>query len=46
MDRAAAGDERVVSERMRRMLEDVNVRAREQLAPIQDHVEFTLQVII
>ncbi|XP_078447266.1 uncharacterized protein LOC144716099 [Wolffia australiana] len=43
MEHAAAGEERMVSERLRRKMEDVNVKAQEQLAPIQDHVNFTLQ---
>lgn len=44
MEHIAAVEERIVSDRLRRKLEEVNVAAREQLAPLQDHVNFTLQV--
>ncbi|CAA7405310.1 unnamed protein product [Spirodela intermedia] len=43
MEHVAAGEERIVSERLRRRLEEVNITARDQLSPIQDHVNFTLQ---
>ncbi|MQL68828.1 hypothetical protein Taro_001114 [Colocasia esculenta] len=43
MEHIAAAEERIVSDRLRRKLEEVNVAAREQLAPIQDHVNFALQ---
>ncbi|XP_042490281.1 uncharacterized protein LOC122070220 isoform X2 [Macadamia integrifolia] len=38
-----AAEERIVSERLRRKLNDVNVEAQNQLSGIQDHVNFTLQ---
>lgn len=44
MDHLAAMEERLVSDRLRRKLEDVNAAAQKQLSPIQDHVNFTLQV--
>ncbi|XP_068666854.1 uncharacterized protein [Aristolochia californica] len=43
MDHIAAAEERIVSDRMRRKLEEVNTVAQKQLAGIQDHVNFTLQ---
>ncbi|KAG1331274.1 protein FAM136A [Cocos nucifera] len=43
MDHIAAVEERIVSDRLRRKLEEVNVVAQNQLSPIQDHVNFTLQ---
>ncbi|RWW54768.1 hypothetical protein BHE74_00038625 [Ensete ventricosum] len=43
MDHLAAMEERLVSERLRRKLEDVNAAAQKQLSPVQDHVNFTLQ---
>ncbi|CAD5166483.1 uncharacterized protein LOC135649476 [Musa acuminata AAA Group] len=43
MDHLAAMEERLVSDRLRRKLEDVNAAAQKQLSPIQDHVNFTLQ---
>lgn len=44
MDHLAAMEERLVSDRLRRKLEDVNAAAQKQLSPVQDHVNFTLQV--
>lgn len=44
MDHIAAAEEQIVSERLRRKLEEVNVAAQSQLSPIQDHINFTLQV--
>jgi hypothetical protein len=44
MDHIAAAEEQIVSERLRRKLEEVNVAAQTQLSPIQDHINFTLQV--
>ncbi|XP_009622575.1 uncharacterized protein LOC107774636 [Nicotiana tabacum] len=43
MDAIAAAEERIVSERLRQKLNDVNTAAQTQLAGIQDHVNFTLQ---
>ncbi|XP_008800717.2 protein FAM136A [Phoenix dactylifera] len=43
MDHVAAVEERIVSDRLRRKLEEVNVAAQDQLSPIQDHVNFTFQ---
>lgn len=44
MDHIAAAEEQFVSERIRRKLEEVNASAQSQLSPIQDHINFTLQV--
>lgn len=44
MDHIAAAEEQIVSERIRRKLEEVNAAAQSQLSPIQDHINFTLQV--
>ncbi|ESQ36346.1 hypothetical protein EUTSA_v10009017mg [Eutrema salsugineum] len=43
MDHIAAAEEQIVSERIRRKLEEVNASAQSQLSPIQDHINFTLQ---
>ncbi|OAY71736.1 protein FAM136A-like [Ananas comosus] len=43
MDHVAAGEERIVTERIRKKLEEVNVAAQSQLSSVQDHVNFTLQ---
>ncbi|XXG62129.1 hypothetical protein AAC387_Pa05g0558 [Persea americana] len=43
MNPIAAAEERIVSERMRRKLNEVNIEAQNQLSGIQDHVNFTLQ---
>ncbi|KAH7670873.1 hypothetical protein IHE45_10G057100 [Dioscorea alata] len=43
MEHIAAAEDRLVTERIRRKLEDVNFEAQNQLAPIQDHVNFNLQ---
>uniref|UniRef100_A0A1J3FGC1 Protein FAM136A n=1 Tax=Noccaea caerulescens TaxID=107243 RepID=A0A1J3FGC1_NOCCA len=43
MDHIAAAEEQIVSERIRRKLEEVNAAAQSQLSPIQDHINFTLQ---
>ncbi|XP_068662134.1 uncharacterized protein [Aristolochia californica] len=43
MDHIAAAEERIVADRMKRKLEEVNTAAQKQLAGIQDHVNFTLQ---
>ncbi|KAL0920877.1 hypothetical protein M5K25_007892 [Dendrobium thyrsiflorum] len=43
MDRIAAMEERMVTDKIRRKLEEVNIAAQNQLQPIQDHVNFTLQ---
>jgi hypothetical protein len=44
MDHVGAMEERVVTERIRRKLEEVNAAAQQQLAGVQDHVNFTMQV--
>lgn len=36
----------MVSERMRRKLSEVNSAAQAQLSPVQDHINFTLQVLL
>ncbi|KAL6868277.1 hypothetical protein ACP4OV_015122 [Aristida adscensionis] len=43
MDHASAMEERLVTERIRRKLEEVNAAAQQQLAAVQDHVNFTMQ---
>ncbi|KAJ1420575.1 hypothetical protein SESBI_14321 [Sesbania bispinosa] len=43
MDHFVAAEEQIASERLRQKLEEVNVAARTNLAPIQDHIYFTLQ---
>lgn len=44
MNHVAGMEEQIVSERLRRKLEEVNAAAQAHLAPVQDHVNFTLQV--
>ncbi|GLT56591.1 hypothetical protein SLA2020_296220 [Shorea laevis] len=43
MDHLAAAEQQMVSERMRKKLNEVNLAAQSQLAPVQDHINFTLQ---
>ncbi|KAJ4723732.1 hypothetical protein OWV82_007067 [Melia azedarach] len=43
MNHVAAMEEQIVSERMRRKLEEVNAAAQAHLSPVQDHINFTLQ---
>lgn len=43
MDHIAAAEEQIVSERLRRKLNEVNTTAQSQLSFVQDHVNFTLQ---
>ncbi|TKY49867.1 FAM136A protein [Spatholobus suberectus] len=43
MDHLAAAEEQIASQRLRQKLEEVNVAAQTNLAPVQDHVNFTLQ---
>ncbi|KAM7486646.1 hypothetical protein LguiA_002655 [Lonicera macranthoides] len=43
MDHIAAAEERIVTERMKQKLNQVNTAAQSHLAPLQDHVNFTLQ---
>ncbi|GLT34954.1 hypothetical protein SLA2020_094410 [Shorea laevis] len=43
MDHLAAVEQQMVSERMRKRLNEVNLAAQSQLAPVQDHINFTLQ---
>ncbi|KAL3621639.1 hypothetical protein CASFOL_036551 [Castilleja foliolosa] len=40
---AAAAEERLVNERLRQKLNEVNAAAQSHLAGIQDHINFTLQ---
>lgn len=46
MEHLAATEEKMVTERLKKKLEDVNRAITTQLAPVQDHVNFTLQVLI
>ncbi|KAE9593985.1 hypothetical protein Lal_00031590 [Lupinus albus] len=43
MDHFAATEEQIASQRLKQKLDEVNVAAQTHLAPIQDHVNFTLQ---
>ncbi|CAA2993629.1 protein FAM136A-like [Olea europaea var. sylvestris] len=43
MDHIAAADERIVNERLRQKLNEVNSAAQSELSGVQDHVNFTLQ---
>ncbi|KAA8527241.1 hypothetical protein F0562_034662 [Nyssa sinensis] len=43
MDHIAAAEDRIVTERLRQKLNDVNSAAQSQLSGVQDHVNFTLQ---
>ncbi|XP_055820032.1 uncharacterized protein LOC129888978 [Solanum dulcamara] len=43
MDDTAAVEERIVTERIRQKLNEVNTAAQTQLSGVQDHVHFTLQ---
>ncbi|XP_027165519.1 protein FAM136A-like [Coffea eugenioides] len=43
MDAIAAAEERIVNDRLRQKLNEVNTAAQSQLSPVQDHVNFTLQ---
>lgn len=43
MNHIAAAEEQIVSERLRRKLNEVNSVAQTQLSGVQDHVNFTLQ---
>ncbi|KAJ8774828.1 hypothetical protein K2173_017274 [Erythroxylum novogranatense] len=43
MDHIAAMEQQMVSERMRRKLNEVNTSAQTHLSPVQDHINFTLQ---
>ncbi|KAH6768239.1 FAM136A-like protein [Perilla frutescens var. hirtella] len=43
MDHIAAAEERLVNERLRQKLNEVNAAAQEHLSGIQDHINFTLQ---
>ncbi|XP_044498575.1 protein FAM136A-like [Mangifera indica] len=43
MNHVAAMEEQIVSERMRKKLEEVNAAAQSHLFPVQDHINFTLQ---
>ena len=42
--RRGAMEEQVVTERIRRKLEEVNATVQQHLAGVQDHVNFTMQV--
>ncbi|KAL3828455.1 hypothetical protein ACJIZ3_017257 [Penstemon smallii] len=43
MDHIAAAEERLVNERLRQKLNEVNAAAQSHLAGVQDHINFTLQ---
>ncbi|KAL2487593.1 Eukaryotic protein of unknown function [Forsythia ovata] len=43
MDHIAAAEERIVNERLRQKLNEVNSAAQSELSGVQDHVNFTLQ---
>ncbi|KAJ0093701.1 protein FAM136A-like [Pistacia vera] len=43
MNHVTAMEEQIVSERMRKKLEEVNAAAQSHLFPVQDHINFTLQ---
>ncbi|WVZ53494.1 hypothetical protein U9M48_004425 [Paspalum notatum var. saurae] len=43
MDPVSAMEEQVVTERIRRKLDEVNAAAQQHLAVVQDHVNFTMQ---
>ncbi|KAE8812144.1 hypothetical protein D1007_10987 [Hordeum vulgare] len=43
MDHVSSMEERIVGERIRKKLEEVNVAAQKHLEGVQDHVNFTLQ---
>nr|XP_043611047.1 protein FAM136A-like [Erigeron canadensis] len=43
MNHIDAAEERIVSERLRQKLNEVNAAAQAQLSVVQDHVNFTLQ---
>ncbi|XP_058782708.1 uncharacterized protein LOC131657314 [Vicia villosa] len=43
MDHFAVSEEQLASQRLRQKLEEVNVAAQTHLAPVQDHVNYTLQ---
>ncbi|GMH08682.1 hypothetical protein Nepgr_010522 [Nepenthes gracilis] len=43
MNSIAAAEEQIVTERLRRKLNEVNAAAQSHLSDIQDHVNFTLQ---
>jgi hypothetical protein len=45
-DHIAAMEAQMVSERMSRKLSEVNSAAQAQLSPVQDHINFTLQVLL
>lgn len=46
MNHIAAMEEQLVSERIKQKLNQVNLAAQTHLSPVQDHVNFTLQVYI
>ncbi|KAK7322433.1 hypothetical protein VNO77_25812 [Canavalia gladiata] len=43
MDHIAAAEEQMAAQRLRQKLDEVNVAAQTNLAPVQDHVNFNLQ---
>ena len=45
MDHFATSEEQIAQQRLRQKLDEVNVAAQANLAPVQDHVNFTLQVL-
>ncbi|KAK7259822.1 hypothetical protein RIF29_25437 [Crotalaria pallida] len=46
MDHFAVTEEQIATQRLRQKLDEVNEAAQTHLAPIQDHVNFTLQGIV
>lgn len=44
MNHIAAAEEQIVTDRIKQKLNKVNLAAQAKLSPIQDHVNFNLQV--
>jgi hypothetical protein len=44
MDPVSSMEEQIVTQRIRKKLEEVNVAAQKHLEGVQDHVNFTMQV--
>ena len=44
MNHLAAAEEQIAQQRLQQKLNEVNVAAQTHLSPVQDHVNFTLQV--
>lgn len=45
MNHIANAEEQIVTERLKRKLNEVNSSAQSQLSGVQDHINFTLQVL-